>query len=348
MIYNSTITNVNESDIMSLLENAEDRFEYYTMAEATAITVAEQEENWTRFMKGIGLSELSTVMEGQEVVYEGARLKGFIEKAKAFFKMALNKLAELTKRFMAKIDQIFKTNDSFVKKYGSTLEKMDQADVNKALEGFKGYKFENMENPKYAEPAKIEITAAKAETIANDDTYTKEHAEDILVPGSKDGSFSERLTIYFYGSKEKIELNNINLKEQLGYMKETKKLKQDAKKSYTEAAKKIKTFIKELEKAEREALKNPGDDQTLKQGQYIDQAYSKVISYWKAYSNGAHQKHGTYMRALGARNAQARAICTRAINAGHKAAGKGKREELKAKTEGFINTDAFLGAVEFI
>ena len=116
MIYNSTITNVNESDIMSLLENAEDRFEYYTMAEATAITVAEQEENWTRFMKGIGLSELSTVMEGQEVVYEGARLKGFIEKAKAFFKMALNKLAELTKRFMAKIDQIFKTNDSFVKK----------------------------------------------------------------------------------------------------------------------------------------------------------------------------------------------------------------------------------------
>ena len=85
MIYNSTITSVNESDIMELLENAEDRFENYTIAEASAIVVAEQEANWTRFMKGVGFSELASVMEGEEVIYEGARLQSFLNKAKGYF-----------------------------------------------------------------------------------------------------------------------------------------------------------------------------------------------------------------------------------------------------------------------
>ena len=346
MIYNSTITAVNESDILSLLENAEDRFEYYTMAEASAIIVGEQEANWTRFMKGIGMSEFSTVLEGEQVIYEGARLKSFITKAKAYFQMALNKLAEITKSFIAKVDQFFKSNDSFVKKYEKDLKKMSvPADFE-----FKGYTFKNMGVPEYKTPEKVTINASNASSYAdmNKEKYSKEHAEDLLAPGASGETFGDKLINYFYGSKEKEKLGSINIGEQVDILKSTKDLKKNAKDSYVKAAKEIKSFIKELEKGEREALKTPEEGQSLAQGQKIDQAYSTLISFWKAYANGAQQKHATYMRALGTRNRQAKAICTKLIVASGKAAGKEKRAEMKPKTEGFVNTEDFLGAVEFI
>lgn len=338
MIYNSTITAVSESDILSLLENAEDRFENYTMAEAAAITIAEQEANWTRFMKGIGLSELSSIMEGEEIIYEGAKLKSFISKAKAFFQMAINKLAELTKRFIAKVDQLVRNNDVFVKKYEKELRNMS---VPSDFE-FKGYTFKHMETPEYQTPKKEPIE--KVETAG----LTKDTAEILLTPGANGDTFADRLTNYFYGSKEKEKLANINIGEQIDILKGTKDLKKKAKDSYTKAAKEIKTFIKELEKAEREALKKPDEGQSLEKGMNIDRAYSILISYWKAYANGAHQKHSTYMRALGVRNRQAKAICTKLLTGSIKQKGKADRKEIKAKTEGFINTEDFLGAVEFI
>lgn len=344
MIYNSTITAMNESDLLSLLENAEDRFENYTIAEASAIIVGEQEANWTRFMKGIGMNELATVMEGQEVIYEGARLKSFIAKAKAFFQMALNKLAEITKSFITKVDQFFKSNDAFVKKYEKELKALKVP----ANFEFKGYTFKNMGTPEYKTPAEVTIstTNASSYTDLNKDKYTKEHAEELLAPGASGESFGDKLTNYFYGSKEKEKLSSINVSEQVDILKKTKDLKKSAKESYTKAAKEIKSFIKKLQKAENEALKTPEEGQSLSQGQKIDQAYSILISYWKAYANGAQQKHATYMRALGSRNRQAKAICTKLLLANGK---KAKEEpDVKAENEGFVNTEDFLGAVEFI
>lgn len=346
MIYNSTITSVNESDIMELLENAEDRFENYTMAEASAIIVAEQEANWTRFMKGVGLSELASVMEGQEVIYEGARLQSFLNKAKDYFKMALNKLAEITKSFIAKVDQFIRSNDGFLKKYESQLKKID---IPNDFE-FNGYKFRNMETPAYSKPQGDGTISLSDVRRYTEDVYNKEHAENELLPGTtKDDSFSERLVEYFYGSKEKETLHkgDINITDQIAIIKNTKDDKKKAKDSYTKAAKIIKEFIKKLEKAEKDALKNDKDE-NLSKGQAIDGAYNILITYWKAYSSCASQKHHAYMRALGARNKQAKAICTKLITSTGKAKGKEEREKIKAKMEGFVNTDAFLGAVEFI
>lgn len=342
MIYNTTITAVNESDILSLLEEAEDRFEDYTIAEATSMIVAEQEENWTRFMKGIGLSELSTVMEGNEVIYEGARLQGFIEKAKQFFQAALNKLAEITKSFIARFDGIIKSNDAFLKKYRKTLTDMT---IPPDFE-FKGYKFKNLDStPKYEPPEKKNITAENAVTIFNTDLYTKEAAEKKLVGESEGDTFTEKLTNYFYGKKEKEKLS-INITDQLKIIEKTKENKNAAKKSYTDAAKPIKDLINELKKAQRDALKNPGEKS--EDNSNIDKAYETLISYWKAYAAGASQFHGAYMAALGKRNAQAKAICTKLLTSTNKAKVKADREQIKANTEGFIDTGDFLGAVEFI
>ena len=343
MIYNTTINAVNESEFDKLLENAEDRFEYETMAEATAIVIAEQEQNWTKFMKGVGLSELASIAEGEEVIYEGARLQKFVSKAKAYFQMALSKLAEITKSFIAKVDQFLRPTDSFVKKYASVLK-------GATVDEFRGYEFQNMSTPKFKD-AKAPTDVASI----NKDDYTKAKAEDDVIPANTTGdSFMQKAFNYYFGAKEKKTLNNVSCDKQLEILKSTKNMKKDANTSYKEAAKAVKKLIKDLQKAEKDAMKKNVDDKVdLAKAGSIEAGYGAVISYWKSYSNCILMRHGQYMRALGARNRQAKAICTKAITKSIKDKGKANREKLNpnkstVKTEGYVETDAFLDAVDFI
>lgn len=348
MIYDSAIMAMNEGEFNTLLENVEDRFENYTMAEATATIVGEQEANWTRFMTGVGISELNSIMEGQEVIYEGARMQSFIKKAKGFFQIALNKIAEITKSFMAKVDQLFKSNDSFIKKYEKQITNIK---IPKDFK-FEGYNFYSVE-PIYNNDAVMKTFDVTSEVAVNqiiskkETTYSKESAENSLfVGGTPDGdSLSEKAKNYFYGKKEDLK---ININEQIKIIKETKDLKSKSKKSYSEAAKAIKSIIKNLEKADKDFDKNDKKNISLENATTVTKAFNILISYWKAYSSAAATVHGTYMGALGARNKQAKAICTKLIIANGKAKGKADRKEIKSKMESYIDTDVFLGAVEFI
>lgn len=348
MIYDSNITTVNESEFMTLLENAEDRFEHYTIAEATAIIVGENETNWTNFMKAVGISELATIMEGQEVIYEGARLEGFIKKAKGWFQIALNKLAEITKSFITRINQFLTSNDAFLKKYEKELRGMS---VPSDFE-FKGYEFDHMKVPTYDNGAKKEVKldgSNLGSILANRDSdYSKESAENAVFNGTPSGnSMSEKLRNYFYKNKEKEDISGkINIGHQIDILKNTKTLRKEAKDSYTKAAKEIKDIIKSLDKAEKEFRRDNKEE--AKQAARIDTAFNVLLSYWKAYASAASQMHGAYLGALGSRNSQAKAICTKLLVASNKSKGKEKRKDIKAKMEGFVNTDAFLGAVEFI
>ena len=351
MIYNSTITGVNESDIMELLENAETRFEDETMAEATAIVVGEQEINWTRFMQGVGLSELATIMEGEEVIYEGARFQKFVNKAKGFFQMILNKLAELTKAFVAKFDQFFKQNDAFVKKYRSALGKVDYA---KADAEINGYRFQHTETPGYkngmsGRKSKVEDAS---EIINNKDDYTREKAEDSFfgTNAPDEDTLGAKLNKWFYGDgKETIKLDNQYIDDQIKILEGTKTDRETAKKSYKEAAKEIKDIIKKLKEAERKFDSNVGKSKdSSEDNANVSSAFGILLSYWKAYGSAATQVHGAYLSMLGKRNRQAKAACVKALNAGGKAKGKEEREKIKARTEGFVDTEDFLAAVDFI
>lgn len=331
MIYNSTVNSVNESEFDALLENAEDRFEFETMMEATSIIVAEQEENWTRFMTGVGLSELHTVMEGAEVVYEGARFKSFLDKAMKFFEMAKAKLGELTKRFLAKVLELIPSNNMFVKKYEKELGKIRQ------LKGeFKGYTFEGLELPKYV---MVKPEAGKR---------SKEDAEDRFVPAGE-GSFGERARKKMYGSAEKVTLNDVAIAEQVKILKETKGMRDEAKKSFNAAIKEVNKIIADLKKSSKEAMKDV-DDKTLSGANQMVKGYDELITYWKHFTVCTMQYHGTFMGALAARNRQAKTICGKALQVSYDAPKKEdkKAEEKKPVAEGYINTDAFLGAVEFI
>lgn len=352
MIYNSAINSVNESEAMSLLENAETRFEYETMAEATAIVVAEQEANWTRFMKGIGFSELSTVMEGEEVIYEGARLDAFIDKAKAYFKMALNKLAELTKRFIVNVEKFVRSNDAFIKKYEKQIKDAKfPSDFS-----YKGYNFNDKaldETPTYGinRVSSVDFIKSSADRILDrdKDMYTREAAEKSVCDGEGD-SFAEVVFIHLHGGKEKVDIKSPDMTKQIEIVKKTKSLKDAAKKSYKNAHAAITKIIKNLDKARKDTIKSKDDD--LQTASKMESAISAVLTYYKAYSSAVQTYHGKYMSALGERNRQAKALCTKAVSYGLKDKGKADRNSMRKSAgmdikEGFVNTDAFLGAVEF-
>ena len=356
MIYNSTINSVNESEAMSLLENAEDRFEYETIAEATAIVVAEQEANWTRFMKGVGFSELSTIMEGEEVIYEGARLEAFFDKAKAYFKMALNKLAEITKRFIANVEKFVRSNDAFIKKYETQIRNAKfPSDFS-----FKGYKFNDevldkapvydlVIREKDADFTKID---SRVEGIlSRKESFSREKAEDYLCKGEGD-TFAEKVFINFHGGSEKVDITPDSkfMDQQIKIVKNTKGIKESAKKSYTAAHKEVSLIIKRLDDARKKIIKDK--DSGLESASKKESAVSLVLGFWKAYSTALNTYHGKYMSALGERNRQAKAICTKAVSYGLKDKGKADRNSMRKSAgmdikEGFVNTDAFLGAVEF-
>lgn len=337
MIYSSMINESASQNVDALLESVENRFEYETIAEATMIVVGEQEENWTRFMKAVGLSELTSVCEGEEVIYEGKKWDDFKAKAVKFFEVVKHKLLEITKAFMAKVDQFITTNKTFVKKYKDQLKGTTGSDFT-----FKGYNFNDnvlKETPKYD----INKTNIKQLFLGKEPRELAE--ENILASNnikSSGESFAEKLTEGFYGSKEKEELKNIDLAAQVKILEDTKKLKTDAKSAYSSASKAIDAIIKDIKSKKDNNLKNSSSD-TLGTSSDINEGYTRTLNYWKAYSSCAQTFHGRYLSALGARNRQAKAICASYLSKSHRA--KSKEKSFK---EGFVNTDAFLGAVEFI
>lgn len=354
MIYNYAITGVNESSLDALLEEAENRFENYTMAEATAIVVGEQEANWGRFMVGVGLDELATVAEGAQVIYEGARFDKFIAKAKAYFEMAKNKIVEITKRFIARVAQVVTTNKKFLDMYRSKLKSIKNIPEDFS---FRGYTFKNSNldaGPNYnKEKILANVTSLKigdnkygAASTISDDNFNDERIEAGLTPGAKGNTFQEKLIDYFYGEKEKQELS-IDIDEQIRILENTKKLKDDAKKSMKASHEAINKIIKNLKEAEKSFNKNDKKED-LEMANDISKAFSTLLTYWKSYSSHVTQMHGTYMTALSTRNRQAKAICTKLLTQTTKEKGKADRDKIKARTESFVNTEAFLGAVEFI
>ena len=336
MIYSSMISESASQNVDALLESVENRFEYETIAEATMIVVGEQEENWTRFMKAVGLSELTSVCEGEEVIYEGKRWDDFKAKAVKFFEVVKHKLLEITKAFMSKVDQVLLTNKAFVKKYKDDLKGSTGSEFT-----FKGYKFNDAvlkETPKY------DINKTNINQLFTGKEPRELAEENILASNnikSSGESFAEKLTEGFYGSKDKEELKNIDLAAQVKILEDTKSLKDAAKKAYKDASGEIDKIIKSVKTNKAENLNKSDKDIDAKATS--NDNFTKILTYWKAFASYTQTYHGRYLSAVSARNRQAKAICASYLSKSH----WNKRKE-KSFREGFVNTDAFLGAVEFI
>lgn len=347
MIYESTVLQTKavneEKELNEFFEQVENRFEYDTIAEATATVISEQEENWNRFMKAVGISELATVMEGEEVVYEGARLDALKNTFVKWFKSVKEKLAQLTKAFMAKVDQFVAKIDAGI------LKKLKAIKVPAGFK-YKGYTFKNLDEltPKY-EFANIPADAKKI--IEDREKYTKEQAVKDLVGVASTEGLQKALRVKFYGSENMVDLTNISLEEQYKYIASAGAMKSAAKKSYAEVSKKLDKIIKNTESVAKSAK----DDNSL--------ALNIIGTYYKAFANASTTVHSAYMQAIGARSRQALSICMaaareaskveKAEKKAHKDAAKNAKknpDSIKqlANNEGYVDTGAFLGAVEFI
>lgn len=334
MIYNLKINDtVSNEDFDTLMENTENRFEYETISEAIAICISEQEINWKNFMKAVGLSELSTVMEGQEVIYEGKRLDDFLAGAKKFFEKALEKLGAITAKFVKAVKERIGPVTTFLKKHGDELSKSTKTIKMKGHE-FNTEALKNVGGT-YSLAGVQSVNANNAKDIINnkDTDYTKKAAqEDVCPKASKDKAFAIAVKDYLFGENKEMEFT---VSDQVKILKDTPSLKDDAKKSYDKASKEIKTIISNIKKMKGNDSKD------------ISDAAGILIGYWKSYSNALFIYHGNVMNALSVRNLQAFSVCRKAVKESKKESKSTAKEEKKATNEGFISTDAFLGAVEF-
>lgn len=348
MIYESTILQAKavneEKELDAFFETVENRFEDYTIAEASATVISEQEENWNKFMQAVGIDELSSVMEGSQIIYEGGRLEKFKETLVKWFEYAKKKLADITKAFMDQVDKfVAKANSSTVKSLKGV----------KVPSGFtyKGYEFKNLDQtPKY-EFANVALNDP-AKIISDKERYNKSRAIKDLV-GIETSNLQASVKNKYFGS-EMVELKNINLEEQYKYITGAGAMKKAAKQSYNSAKKSLDKIIKEINSLAKKSEK----------GTDVSTALGILGTYYKTFANGAVTVHSTYMRAIGARSRQALAICVNVAVEAKRAENKQKKaskaaakdakkhpenvKQLTSSNEGYVDTSAFLGAVEFI
>lgn len=330
MIYESTIKAPADNEFEIRMEAASDELCRYTLAEATAIVLGEQEANWTKFMTAVGLSELATISEGQQVVYEGERLEAFKAKAIAFFESLREKLDKVVKAFIAKVGELVSINNNFIKVYGTKMAGIPTP----SGFSYRGYTFNGLDNnaPKFASLESLK------------DNMTKEEMIESLVGKVEGETFTEKLAVYYQGSKEKVIIttDKIKIDDQLEIIKKTNELRKQAKASWKTTDNLFKSAIDHIKVDKKHAV----DGHTgITDG---------ILTMYKTYANLAQAMNAGYLKALAGRNRQALAICTGIWHATKKAEKPVKKEEPKketkeeVKTEGFVTIDTFLGAVEFI
>lgn len=373
MIFNSiryeSTSYVNEAELDEILENAPDRFKYETMSEATARVIGEQEVNWGRLMVGIGFGELAAMQEhGLEFVNESGRIQAFIDKFVAYIKMAINKLAEITKSFIAKLSQYVLTTDAFIKKYEKDIKRAS-ATMLKDLE-FNGYKtFSNLLDKAYEYQTSKEgytdatdaaglINAANKDIVSGTGELSETAAKKQFVASyNEDDDFSEKVTELLFGDTEKelFEIDKAVVSDAIKVLKESKKLKDKAKTAYKKAASKLNSIIKKMEsKADKAEKATEYEGQSPENKAKIEEGCRNIASYYRHYASAATTFHGIYMRALSARSKQAKAICTKVVQTVIKHDGQTKRNQyrqgagMETKVYESYDSTAFLGAVEFI
>ena len=372
MIFNSiryeATSYVNEAELDEILENAPDRFKYETMSEATARVIGEQEVNWGRLMVGVGIGELTAMQEhGLEFVNESGRIQAFIDKFVAYIKMAINKLAEITKSFIAKLSQYILTADAFIKKYEKDIKRASDKMLTDL--DFNGYKFNHTllddKTNKYDKGDGIKTELADLKSYGNDKNITsgsgklsETAAKKTFVDSyTEDDDFSEKVTELLFGDSERevFDITKDIISKQITILKETKKLKDKAKANYKSAASSLQNIIKKMEnKADKVEKATEYENEEKEEKAKIEEGFRNVASYYRHYASAATTYHGIHMRALSARSKQAKAICTKVVQRVIKNEGQSKRNQYRQgagmdqKVYESYDSTAFLGAVEFI
>ena len=111
------------------------------------IAIYESEHNWNQIMQAIGTKELLEAFKGREMVMEAVDVKGFFTSVKNFFVKMWKKFTAIVKNWIDNAMAAFRTNKSFMTKYGSKLQAGKEAyEKDKTNKAFKGYNFKADKN----------------------------------------------------------------------------------------------------------------------------------------------------------------------------------------------------------
>lgn len=314
---------------------------YEANLEGALMLVYENECNYNALMRAAGLSELKYYQEtgGDLFVQEAGAFGGFLEKAKSFFKAVLEKIKALFKKFFMTINQFVMSDKQWVKKYEKDILRATSI---KDME-FKGYKFGDLDDTKAAarlqaaatrEAGKLqaeavskrthsEIGAFEDEDAVND--YIEKQRGEIVDEGPMDETeFREKLKEQYYGDTEKdvLDDSDINLRQQLQYIKDTNESIKAAQITEKGVNKGLNDIIKALEKSIKEFSKVTDDEKPdtdearaiSKSKETAIKGINQEIKIMKALSNDMTTVCGIACQALKDRNRQAKAICIKAVS----------------------------------
>jgi len=110
--------------------------------DAAARVVSEVTRNWYSIMEACAIDELNYLEENStEMVYEGAKLDSFINKAKEFFKNIWTKIQSIFKKALMQFNSWFKSDKDFLSKYKEDLNKAKRADLGTKEVKFYDYEY---------------------------------------------------------------------------------------------------------------------------------------------------------------------------------------------------------------
>lgn len=341
------------------------------------IAIYESEHNWNQIMQTIGSREVLEAARGREMVMEAVDIKGWLETAKNFFVKMWKKFTAIVKNWIDNAMAKFRTNKSFIEKYGSKLVDGKKAfDADSKSKQFKGYKFENNAiNLVKGSDAAIKTILDDCKTNV---TGTEEWARNTMSNLNKDfdfGSYKSNMTLNpevtrgklalkgkdsplsadeyrkalkeaYFGSAEKVTLKKDDACMSVTYLQNVLKTGNkdvaDIKKVYKETKKAFDTTIKALNKLQS-AMSKTGD---------ASEARSKAVNYVtgmiqreKDVKAAITLSSSMLMKAIHAQKAQARKVANAYIYALNKKTRKGKIDAADGKT---VAESGFFGALDLI
>ena len=321
---------------------------YEANLEGALMCVYENECNYNALMKAAGLSELKYYKEtagGDLFLNEAGAFGGFLSKAKEFFKKVLEKIKALFKRFFMTINKFFMSDKEWVKKYEKDVLRVTSI---KDFE-FKGYKF-NSDLDNFALGAKYITEAAKQLQLLDkvklvikntsysdvptpfkdeddvDDAIEAARGSFIGQSSADESEYRDALKELLYGDTEKdvLDDSDINLRQQLQYIKDTKTSTKAAEKAQKDIEKAIGSMIKGIDAKIKEFAKvddverNDASGDISKAKNAAIKSCNQIIRILKSISNDATVAGGMLCQALKDRNRQAKAICIKAVSYGAK------------------------------
>jgi hypothetical protein len=306
--------------------------------EGALMHVYENELNYNALMKAVGLSEMKYYQEtgGDLFVNEAGALGGFIDGAKKFFKKVIEKIAQIAKKFFAKINSYVMDEKTFVKKYEKELIRRDLT----------GMKFTGWTFPEFS------LNLASADgmlAITTNDSMSKDAGTYRDVGDNVDDKIEKKCNVQrgrmlnsndelteeefrtnlhdkLYGdTKEEFD---VSIRDALNTISNAKKAISNIEtqqKKYTNIVNKFITYLEKIQstfmKVTDDEKKNTDDAKEIsdKKNNAIKEL-SVRISTAKAYSNDLTVAFGMQVQAENDKNRQAKAICVKALSYKHESA----------------------------